>query len=246
MDQSMDIDTRVLAAIITGFCILVAGALPWVLSRIDKRRSRPATVTSVSSTDSQQSQGNEFKPVKLEQPHFFDDPKKGLTHEPDFLEWSSGTLSIWVDVTEDHLDAPCNRYIFSHTTNWRNESGYPDSLSLCACRQIRGWRLDVHREAGRCKPVFLHFDPGMFGWRLLALRWNLDSLAIEISVDCGRWKVAYELPSISDWPQAGAKPLFIGQYVSGFSGGEARTRLQGLRLVPRWVDDEWLRAVPRP
>ena len=214
------------------------------LAQLTEEKTAPGQQSGKDETSVRQISALAHK-ARLLTPFLFDDPKKAITHPASFLDWTAGTVLVWVDVTQEHLNAPSNRYVFAHTSNWRDRSGHPNSFSLCAHNKIRGWRLGVYGDPAKSFWLLLDFEPEMIGWRLFAVRWDKAKQSISLSIDADRWHTADRFPDIENWPSPAQQSLWIGAYPSRYRGGETNTRLAEFMLFHEWLESERLQEILR-
>lgn len=92
-----------------------------------------------------------------------------------FLDLDKGTFCVWIKVIPELRKTKTKRYIFSHASDWRDNSKYPNAFCLYHSDTFHGWVLRFHgdpqKEGDRLLSKRFLSSPGHDGVRLFSIRW---------------------------------------------------------------------------
>lgn len=161
-----------------------------------------------------------------------------------FLDFPRATFCMWVKVVPEIRKTKKNRYIFSHTTDWRDDSGHPNAFCLYHSSASPVWGIIFHGDPQKegemlLKKTFLS-SQGNDGIRLFSVRWRKNQGEFEVLLDN---EVKFKLSGFTNWPKPGNKPIFLGGWIAGGWDSYIKTKIFDVRLFSEWLSDEQVRYI---
>lgn len=170
-----------IAAAILGATVVLAWGV-WVTISIQKLKTalRGDAVHQASSVPAPRYQYAPDWAVRI------DANSKKFRIPSNILAWDAATLLFWVNLDREICNSSGNRYLFSYTTNARDDSGYPNGFYFYHPGGTTHWTFRFHREPSQKNANYIQFDnaPNTTGVCLIAIRWceQLDSATWQSSM----------------------------------------------------------------
>ncbi|MBO3832641.1 MAG: zinc ribbon domain-containing protein [Candidatus Brockarchaeota archaeon] len=160
-----------------------------------------------------------------------------------FLDWIEGTFCIWVKVVPE-LREKSYRYIFSHASDWRDETRYPNAFCIHYLKEKSSWVFLFHgdpkKEADRIFAKKIPFSSTEDGVRLFSVRWRKNQAEVEVLIDD---RVRCRLYPFTNWPKSANSPVYIGGWIAGGWDSYIHTKVFNVRVFDRWLNDEQIRLL---
>jgi len=160
-----------------------------------------------------------------------------------FLTWSRFPMLFWAEVTEEFFRSHNNRYLFSHTTNVADSSGYPNAFYMGI---VDGsWRFVV-KGAVPTDSLQIKFASANrhLGWKLFAVRWNADKRRLDFCINAGHvHRDTRDVPARC-WPESDSQHGFhVGGWQDNWLSGASRLRFWNFRVYKVYLSDGDLETV---